>query len=188
MCYNWYGREKMKKTILLKIFSCILFLSLMLYPNNPSVYWAEGDIFKDHFTEPCETSYVVFWDGYILKLTSYEGERIDLFYYQFKEFIEERERKIKDIAIKIHNHLPGGSYTLSPGDLKFMRSMRHDGFEGSYCLKPPSGKIKVRRDKNIALTQLFRRKETKKFLKEYKEKYPEAHEVLTDFILKEVAK
>ena len=114
--------------------------------------------------------------------------RVDLPYYQFVEALESVGRKVEDIAIKIHNHLPGGAYYLSDGDLKFMMAMRHDGFEGSYCLKPPSGKIKVRRDKNIALTQLFRRKETKKFLKEYKEKYPEAHEVLTDFILKEVAK
>jgi len=178
----------MKKTILLRILGCVLFLSLMLYPINPQVHWSKGTVFQRCFTEPCEVSYAVFWDGYVLKFTSYEGERVDLFYYEFKEIIESTGRKIEDIAIKIHNHLPGGSYVLSDGDKKFMRAMRIDGFEGSYCLKPPTGKIKVRRDKNMALTQLLRRKETKEFLKEYKKEYPEAYEVLTDFILKEVAK
>ena len=178
----------MKKTILLRIIGCILFISLMLYPNNSSVYWAEGDIFAGYFTEPCEISYVVFWDGYILKFTSYEDWRVNLSYYQFKEIVEEKGRKIEDIAIKIHNHLPGGSYRFSPGDLSFMRDMRRDGFEGSYCLRLPSGKIRVLRDKNAALTRLLKKKETKEFLKEYKKKYPEAYEALVDFILKEVAK
>ena len=178
----------MKKTKLLRIFSCVLFLSLILYPGNLSVHYAEGSVWDGLFTEPCETSYVVFWDGDMYKFTSYEGERVDLQYSHFKEFLEIKGYEIKDIAIKIHNHLPGGSYIFSDGDLKFMRAMRHDGFEGSYCLKPPTGKIKVRRDKNMALTQLLRRKETKEFLKEYRKEYPEAYEVLTDFILKEVAK
>lgn len=178
----------MKKTILLRIIGCILFLSLMLYPSNPSTYWAEGNIFNGYFTEPVEISYVVFWDGYILKFTSYEGWRVDLLYYYFKEIVEKRGRKIEDIAIKIHNHLPGGGYLFSPGDLKFMRAMRADGFEGSYCLKPPTGKVKVRREKNIALTQLLEEKETKKFLKEYKKKYPEAYGELVDFIRKEAKK
>jgi len=178
----------MKKTILLRIVSCVLFLSLVLYPSNLSVYWAEGDIFAGYFTEPCEVSYVVFWDGHILKFTSYEGWRVDLLYFQFKKVIEKEGRKIGDIAIKIHNHLSGGGYALSPGDLSFMRAMRRDGFEGSYCLKPPTGKIRVRRDKDIALIQLLKKKETKKFLRKYEEKYPEAYEVLVDFILKEVAR
>lgn len=178
----------MKKTMILRIFSCVLFLSLMLYPSNSPVHWSEGSIFTGVFTEPCEISYVVFWDGHVFKFTSYESWRVDMLYIHFKEALEARGRKIEDIAIKIHNHLPGGSYVLSGGDKKFMRAMRLDGFEGSYCLKPPTGKIKVQRDKNMALTQLLRRKETKKFLKEYKKEYPEAYRVLTDFILKEVAK
>ena len=164
------------------ILALIVFPQELSCPSNPSVHWAEGDIFEGHFREPCEVSYVVFWDGYILKFTSYEGWRVDLPYYQFKEALETKGRKIEDIAIKIHNHLPGGGYRFSPQDLSFMMAMREDGFEGSYCLKPPGGKIKYRREKDMALTQLLKKKETKKFLKEYKKKYPEAYRELTAFL------
>jgi len=176
----------MRKIILLRILGCILFLSLMLYPSNPTAYYAEGNVFHGLFTEPVEVSYVIFWDGYMLKFTSFEDNRVGLGYGRFKELVEAKGRKIEDIAIKIHNHIRG--FNFSDGDHKFRRTMRYDGFEGSYCLKPPTGKIKYRRDKYMALTQLLREKETKEFLKEYKKKYPEAYEILTDFILKEVAK
>ncbi len=134
----------MKKTILLRIIGCILFLSLMLYPSNPTTYYAEGSVFNGLFTEPVEISYVIFWDGYMLKFTSYEENRIDLLYDDFKKVIESRGYKIEDIAIKIHNHI-GGGFNFSDGDLRFMRRMRYDGFEGSYCLKSPTGKIRYRR-------------------------------------------
>ena len=165
-----------------------LILALMVFPremscpNNPSVYWADGNVFNGYFTEPCETSYVVFWDGYVLKFSSYEGWRIDLPYYQLKEALEVKGRKVEDIAIKIHNHLPGGSSGFSRGDLRFMRAMRRDGFVGSYCLKPPVGKIRYRREKNVALIQFLKKKDTKEFLKEYKKKYPEAYQELTSFL------
>lgn len=172
----------MKKVTLLRIAGCILFLSLVLYPSNPSVHLAEGSIFNGLFTEPCEVSYVIFYDGYILKFTSYEEMRVDMLYATLKVIVEKRGRKIKDIAIKIHNHLPGGGYNFSDGDLRFMRAMRQDGFKGSYCLKLPTGKIKYKRDENAILIQFLKRNEVKDFLKEYKKKYPKAYKELTRFI------
>ena len=168
----------------LRIVGCILFISLVLYPNNLPIHYSEGNIFMGLFKEPCEISYAIFYDGYIFKFTSYENHRVDLSYYQFKKILNKKERKVEDIAIKIHNHLPGGSYNFSDGDFRFMRAMREDGFEGSYCILTPGGKVKCQRDRYIALIQLLKRKKVKEFLKEYKKKYPKAYKELIKFVKK----
>ena len=172
----------MKRLMSLKIIGCILFLSLMLYPNNSLIHYSEGNIFTGFFTEPVEISYAVFYDGHIFKFTSYEDYRIDLIYGEFKALLNKKGRKVKDIAIKIHNHLPGGSWNFSDGDLKFMRAMREDGFEGGYCILTPGGKIRYQRDEHIALIQFLKKKETKKFLKKFRKEFPRAYKELVAFL------
>lgn len=173
-----------------RVLSCVLcvliaFTSVgLLHSNVSAIYWAEGNIFNGLFTEPCEISYVVFWDGYLLKFTSYENWRIGLSYGGFKEAIESKGRKMEDIAIKIHNHLR--SPVFSPGDFKFERWMREDGFVGSYCIRLPLGTIICRKDKNEALLQLIKTRGTKKFLKKFKKKYPEAYQELVSFLKEQV--
>lgn len=137
----------MKKTILLRIVGCVLFLSLLLYPVNSTIHYNEGNIFNGSFTEPVEICYIIFYDGYFLRFTTYHEDRIDMSYDTFERVLKKKERKVKDIAIVIHNHQPGETQQFTDGDLYFLRRMRGDGFKGSFCLWY-IGKIKCRRCKN----------------------------------------
>ena len=137
----------MRRLILLRIIGCVLFISLMLFPANSLIHYGEGNIFTGAFKEPIEVMYIVFYDGCLIKFTTYHENRIDMPYETFRGIIEKKERKIEDVAIAIHNHQPGETRHFTKGDLYFLGRMRGDGFKGSFCLWYV-GKIKCKRCEN----------------------------------------
>lgn len=118
----------------MRVIGCVLFMSMLLFPVNTIVHVQHGNIFNGSFIEPTEICYAIFYDGYFMRFTTYHENTIVMSYETFKETVEKKGYEVRDIAIIIHNHLPGQVRKFTRGDLYFLGRMRGDEFEGSFCL------------------------------------------------------
>ena len=132
---------------------CILILLLLFIGGNThlsdsqdaeySCY--EFNIFDQWFTEPVESAYFYWADGFVLKFTSYEWNTISVSPVVVAWEIEKRGYDIRTCLFIIHNHpKPSG---FSPQDVAFLRRMRGFGFQGMFLLYTSKGVFILRDDK-----------------------------------------
>ena len=69
----------------MKVIGCVLFMSMLLFPSNLPIHIQYGNIFNGSFTEPVEVCYVVFYDGYFIRFTTYHIDTIIMSYETFKK-------------------------------------------------------------------------------------------------------
>ena len=84
------------------------------------------------FKEPIETLYILTKDGQAFKVSSQDEEEVFLTLGTLEKQLRtsERDYKIGDIAVIIHNHLKGGG--ISPTDKKLHFRLKKYGFKGNF--------------------------------------------------------
>jgi len=86
------------------------------------------------FTEPIETLYMLMKDGQAFKVSSQDEKEVFLTLGTLEKRLRTKEKdyKMGDIAVIIHNHPKGGK--VSPEDKKFHFRLKKYGFEGNFLL------------------------------------------------------
>lgn len=116
-----------------KIF--VLGLILLLIPLSGT---EKADVinysWQELFTEPCEIAYIIMEDWTTFTYTSQLENEIYITIGKLGRQLRTSERnyKIKDIAIIIHNHLKDCKF--SPTDYKQYRRFKKYGFKGHFLL------------------------------------------------------
>jgi len=110
--------------------ACLLMLGSVLSGEKkaPTNHWQEL------FTEPCEIVYFIMKDDMAFKDTNYNENLIYLKIEKLEERLKTSERnyKIKDIAIVIHNHRKKKYFT--PNDIRQYKVLKKHGFSGLFLL------------------------------------------------------
>jgi len=86
------------------------------------------------FTEPIETLYIIMEDRVAFKYSNQNEIEVRMTLGKLEKQLRTKERsyKIKDIAVIIHNHLKG--CTFSPTDRKLHWRLKKYGFKGLFLL------------------------------------------------------
>ena len=124
---------------------CILILLLCFICSNPYIsdsqdaeYYCEAfNIFDKWFTEPVESAYFYWPDGFTLKFTSYEENTISVSPLVSVWEAVRRGYDIGTCIFIIHNHpKPSG---FSQQDVNFYRGITRLGFQGMFLLHTSKG-------------------------------------------------
>lgn len=140
--------KPLKKGVWVFLFIICIGISPQANVGNKVVYITEYEInfneraFEGFFKEPFEIL-VLFWiDGKKpLALTSHEDWRINVEPNEIESILKKRDRKIKDIAFTVHNHLTPRRPTW--GNHLVRNALKRLGFEGaSFVYYPHSGMLR----------------------------------------------
>ena len=106
------------------------------------VAYNEYPFFKKIFAEPFETLLLIFRDGTMIAITARLKNVIPISPWAIREIIGRHNKKIKDIALAIHNHLIPARESF--GNKYVYRKFRELGFKGVFCIYYPfSGKVRA---------------------------------------------
>jgi len=110
---------------------CLLMMACAL-----SVGEKKGDFnrWQSLFTEPIETLYIIMEDRVAFRYSNQNETEVRMILGKLEKQLRtpERSYKIKDIAVIIHNHLKG--CTFSPTDRKLHWRLEKYGFRGLFLL------------------------------------------------------
>ena len=125
---------KPKKKV--KAFILALIYLLLLGPILPAEKKGDFNRWQSLFTEPFETLYIIMEDRVTFKYSNQNEIEVRMTLGKLEKQLRTSERsyKIKDIAVIIHNHLKG--CTFSPADRKLYWRLKHKkyGFRGLFLL------------------------------------------------------
>jgi len=119
-----------------KILTLALIYLLLLGPILPAEKKGDFNRWQSLFTEPIETLYIIMEDRVAFKYSNQDEVEVRMTLGTLEKRLRtpERNYKIKDIAVIIHNHLKG--CTFSPTDRKLywrLKSKKY-GFRGLFLL------------------------------------------------------
>lgn len=140
------GTMKIKKLSII-LYCCLLFwttTTLNLQETIPIhiVVYNEYPLFKKVFSEPFETLLLIFRDGTMITMTAQLENAIPISAWTIGEIIGKHDKKIKDIALAIHNHLIPVKESF--GNKYVYRRLKKRGFKGVFCIYYPfSGEVRA---------------------------------------------
>lgn len=117
---------------------CFFFISILiinLYANDISQ--KERDIFATIFNNASYEIVIIYcYDGTLFGYTNEQEGSVSFRISQLKDKLEKRGKKIDNIKIIIHNHLPNRVLCnhFSPSDRKQLQLLKNKGFKGLYAL------------------------------------------------------
>lgn len=118
----------------------VIFTALLLFPViYAQVHVFEGGLFKNWFTEPVESVYLVCFDGKMFRWVSYHSHTILVFLDDIKWQLEKVNKDFSDIMFIIHNHT--SSMSFSPRDIQTYHRLVRRGFKGAFLLYQPTGNV-----------------------------------------------
>jgi len=107
---------------------------LMLGSVLPAGKFSDFNPWQSLFTEPIETLYIIMEDRIAFKFSNQDENQVFLTIGTLEKQLRtpERDYKMKSIAVIIHNHLKG--CTFSPTDYKLYWRLKKYGFKGLFLL------------------------------------------------------
>ena len=110
---------------------CLLILNSALSAEKEDII---NYNWRELFTEPCEIVYVIMDDWTTFTFSDQDENKIDFVIGTLEKQLRTQERnyKIEDIAIIIHNHLKDCRF--SPKDYIQYRRLKKYGFQGLFLL------------------------------------------------------
>ncbi len=168
----------------------MLIVALVLsLPIHAQLYMTKGNMFHMAFTEPFEIMYIVFYNGDMYGFTTHDANKVTVSINYIKDLLNKDGKKIKNIAIIIHNHfaLP----FFSERDIKTFYYLKRHGFEGAFLIYVQgTRKIMGHRDSKVEFKKEFMEwllsEKVQEFFRLYKEQYPEAHQELLEFLKEQI--
>jgi len=119
-----------------KAFILALIYLLLLGPILPAEKKGDFNRWQSLFTEPFETLYIIMEDRVTFKYSNQNEIEVRMTLGKLEKQLRTSERsyKIKDIAVIIHNHLKG--CTFSPADRRLYWRLKRKkyGFRGLFLL------------------------------------------------------